>query len=551
MARSETRPQRRRLARRRRWVTVTTAIVAVSAFAAEIPTRTADAYPRVYEWQSQLSSAGVTFYSVSCAPSTTDCTGVGKDSNDNPILEETNNGGISWTPETLPSFTYDLEAVSCISAMHCVAVGDDTAILTVNGGSVWSAAPFLQGSPYMTSLSCISTLCMAVGDDYYTGHPFAEVSSNSGSAWYNEYVPSQNRVSSVSCSSSTTCIVVGPEIVLRTTNAEASTGPTFKDVTPTSADWLQGVSCISTLCVAVGQDYYTTQGWAIRSIDGGVSWTGDSVFGATNDALTAVSCPTTATCVAVGTAVQPPYHRAPTSIISNDGGLTWGGISPFPGETWLDDVNTNGVSCSAALICEAAGVDPNLNGQSSGELEGMVSYPAFESLPRINFVKNFAGQFDLLVDGFPASQVTASGTLPPGLAFTNGTFVGTPEVDGTYSVTLTADNGVYSQAGAPATEGVTITVSDFGIIPTLIPPVVRGERYSLQLHVGGVTSGTVKWKKIGKLPKGLKLNRTSGVISGTPNPKLLPGFVNATVQANVKQGRTHKSATATVTLDVM
>ncbi len=48
-----------------------------------------------------------------------------------------------------------------------------------------------------------------------------------------------------------------------------------------------------------------------------------------------------------------------------------------------------------------------------------------------------------------------------------------------------------------------------------------GTPYALALAASGGT-GTYKWKKVGKLPKGLKLTK-AGVIEGTPGKKLAAG----------------------------
>ncbi|HUH80551.1 MAG TPA: Ig domain-containing protein [Solirubrobacteraceae bacterium] len=52
-----------------------------------------------------------------------------------------------------------------------------------------------------------------------------------------------------------------------------------------------------------------------------------------------------------------------------------------------------------------------------------------------------------------------------------------------------------------------------------LPDATRGTAYSFQLTAAGGTS-PYKWKKVGKLPKGLKLSKT-GVVEGTPSIKKL------------------------------
>ena len=79
-----------------------------------------------------------------------------------------------------------------------------------------------------------------------------------------------------------------------------------------------------------------------------------------------------------------------------------------------------------------------------------------------------------------------------------------------------------------------------------LPAAIRGMMYKAELAAcGGVPP--YKWKKVGALPKGLKLSKT-GVISGTPSAKkVAPG--SHSVGVKVTDSKKH-SATATLTLNV-
>jgi len=113
--------------------------------------------------------------------------------------------------------------------------------------------------------------------------------------------------------------------------------------------------------------------------------------------------------------------------------------------------------------------------------------------------------------------------------------------NGTFTFTLTASNGV----GLPATQAFTLTTGFF-ITTTLLPIATRGVAYSDQLQAtGGATP--YKWKRIGTLPKGLKLKST-GLLSGTPKTKLSPGSYTFKVKATTKKSKGHPSVTATQTL---
>jgi LPXTG-motif cell wall-anchored protein len=85
--------------------------------------------------------------------------------------------------------------------------------------------------------------------------------------------------------------------------------------------------------------------------------------------------------------------------------------------------------------------------------------PAITSPATTQFTAGTAGSFTVTSTGYPSAALTVTGTLPPGLAFTdngNGsaTLAGTPTGGGSFPVTLTAANGV----GSNATQALTITV---------------------------------------------------------------------------------------------
>jgi hypothetical protein len=80
------------------------------------------------------------------------------------------------------------------------------------------------------------------------------------------------------------------------------------------------------------------------------------------------------------------------------------------------------------------------------------------------FIAGSAGNFTVTATGFPVPNLSESGTLPVGVAFTNSTGIlgGTPAfgTGGIYPVTFTAHNGV----GADATQGFTLTVDEAPVV---------------------------------------------------------------------------------------
>lgn len=93
-----------------------------------------------------------------------------------------------------------------------------------------------------------------------------------------------------------------------------------------------------------------------------------------------------------------------------------------------------------------------------------------------------------------------------------------------------------------------IPVSGLHVETSAPPEATRGMAYSTQL----VASGGIppyKWKKVGKLPKGLKLNK-EGVLSGTPKSNLVPGPYQVAVTVADSTKKLKRAGTATFTLNV-
>jgi hypothetical protein len=94
----------------------------------------------------------------------------------------------------------------------------------------------------------------------------------------------------------------------------------------------------------------------------------------------------------------------------------------------------------------------------------------------------------------------------------------------------------------------------FAVTTSSLPSATRGVPYSVQLQAVNGTS-PYKWKKISKLPKGLKLSST-GLISGTISaattkaglPKVAPGTYPISV--SVKDHNKHPSHTATASFEL-
>lgn len=116
----------------------------------------------------------------------------------------------------------------------------------------------------------------------------------------------------------------------------------------------------------------------------------------------------------------------------------------------------------------------------------------------------------------PYTWNISSGALPAGLSLgsASGTISGTPTVSGNFSFTVrvTDNRGV----SAVKTLSLTVSIATLTINTTSLPSARRGVYYSATVAAsGGVKPYTWSISR-GRLPAGLALNSTSGVISGTP-----------------------------------
>ena len=178
---------------------------------------------------------------------------------------------------------------------------------------------------------------------------------------------------------------------------------------------------------------------------------------------------------------------------------------------------------------------------SSNVVTPFVPVPAmFTSVARWTFTKGVKGRFTPKATGIPAPTITESGVLPAGVKFTGGKLTGAPTVTGTFSITLTADNGI----GTAATQAFTLRVLGFHISTLNLPTGTRGVAYSAQLKALGGTA-PLTWKAKTALPTGLNLS-SSGLVSGTVPTTVAAGTYTFRVRVSDSTLPTHQVARATV-----
>jgi hypothetical protein len=194
-----------------------------------------------------------------------------------PLAAETTDGGSTWTTFTnLPTFTpydpngtYQLNAISCTSALDCVAGGglnysDGLAqvISTTNGGQTWSLSTdaTLSGLQQIFSISCLpststaasaAATCMAAGDNLAAGGPVMIRSTDGGATWSElQSFDTAGWMNSVSCPDASHCWAAGAGTTAGL--AGTSDGGSSWSVLDADTSNVDGiVSCASlTLCVA-------------------------------------------------------------------------------------------------------------------------------------------------------------------------------------------------------------------------------------------------------------------------------------------------------------
>ncbi len=147
-----------------------------------------------------------------------------------------------------------------------------------------------------------------------------------------------------------------------------------------------------------------------------------------------------------------------------------------------------------------------------------------------NFRQGVAGNFSVLVAGYPDPSYSYTGTLPTGVTLTptsgtafNGTISGTTCQLGSFPITLTADSAVTGSASQPfdltVLPSTTFTSADSATFNQTVTS-------SFQMTASGVPMH--HFTKTGTLPNGVTLS-TSGLLSGTPtNYGTFPITVTAT-----------------------
>jgi Putative Ig domain len=130
--------------------------------------------------------------------------------------------------------------------------------------------------------------------------------------------------------------------------------------------------------------------------------------------------------------------------------------------------------------------------------------------------------------GVSPYKLTASGSLPTGTSFNNGSLSGTASAPGTFSFTVTVTDSETPPVTVSQGYSITVTPGPL-VISASLPPGQVGQSYSGQFSATGGTGGYV-WS--GSAGNGLTVS-TGGAVSGTPNSE---GTVSISVTVTDSSG---------------
>lgn len=371
--------------------------------------------------------------------------------------------GASWTMMATPA-TEALAAVSCWTATLCVAVGLSSTgqEFELRNGAMWTQMPMLQpsGAQQVNALSCIGGgFCMAGGyaADPTTGNDDVLAETWSGVTWSAspavDFDFATNVLSSVSCTSTTSCVGVGyamsvnhPENPLW----ESGTGTTWSimasPLQPNADVSLTSVSCVAAnSCMAVGAYGDAPNQRPFSEQLSGSTWTTPVIaqqgLPDTANPLMDVSCTSATNCVAVG--YDSGASGFTQTVVESWNGAAWSPVSsPNPaGGSVL-----SGISCATATSCIAVGSTQNVSGGTATLIESL-SGGTWSIVPSPNQTTAANGTDELVsIDCTTATACTAVGSY----ISTSGN---------TQTLVETWNGGAWSIAPSPNEGGLSNTLS--------------------------------------------------------------------------------------------
>lgn len=265
-----------------------------------------------------------------------------------PTVIVTSDAGSTWSTQVIPPGPAYLESITCASATECFTVGhslseDETYIVgTTDGGSTWQIEDTIRVTNsdkliYLDGLACMSTSsCVASGTVRFFDCCISQGQRQSSEP----QLPFQPPPTYTP--------------ILYETSDGGTTWTKVSHVPPT-ANGADEVACASKkACFAT-----TTSTQIIASLNGGVTWTLDTLPPASGDVV-AISCPSNEVCFAAGTEVAKTVNK----------GGSWT-IETVPKKPTADG-QLSSIACASTEVCFATrSYFPNgANGKLVGTTDG-------------------------------------------------------------------------------------------------------------------------------------------------------------------------------------
>ena len=282
-------------------------------------------------WTVGTSYAPSMQYSVNVAcPSLLDCYAISITSTGLAAVRTTTDGGASWDTSLTTAPGVELNAIACISRLHCVAVDGESALRafwTTDGGTTWRSSKLPATLAGVASVTCLGgSTCVAVGIDA-SGDPVLGETHDAGATWRAHTIPpaiasggqEEDLSSVVACVTWLDCIVAQRGSTSRVVFRTADAGRHWATVRlPRRFGTLSGLADPAGHCAVAG--YSSDDGTVATSGNGGRSWR------LTLDTTSAggfydVACTERGACVAAGaTAVGTSWRRAPPTACTGTSG---------------------------------------------------------------------------------------------------------------------------------------------------------------------------------------------------------------------------------------
>jgi hypothetical protein len=391
-----------------------------------------------------------------------------------------------------------LAGVSCAGAGFCAAVGfysqcpgdcggvdhvmneNPQDLVETWNGTAWTvdASPQPAGADMLSAVSCSSvSFCMAVGTNDFVTNTLAMTWN--GSAW--SLLPSPNpsaynTFNAVSCSGPDFCMAFGTMVGSEDQYlplAASWDGSSWTVVNSPLPYLTSAVSCTSPdFCMGVGVNGFGARQTAAATWDG-TAWTTISSPNPDSDSdyFDSVSCVSSTSCLAVGAQVGNS-----SSLVEVWNGATW-----TEGPEFNEPTGASGslVSCvvgsSYCMVITSYGAET-----WDGTAWTNIAYPE----------PGTAG---------PPSCTSSTWCMAVGGRNQSGLILEADSWDGSH----------WTDVPVPSPDAVSIT-------STSLPDGSVGVSYDATLSASG-GNPPYQWKVVsGSLPKGLKLNKNTGEVSGTP-----------------------------------